>query len=49
MLEESGGQSVLPGGPDFPIYPSREVKETEGRRVSCGEVVPMAGGEENFL
>lgn len=49
MLEESGGQSVLPEGPDFAIYPSREVKETEGRTVSCGEVGSMAGVEENFL
>ena len=49
MLEKSDGQSVLPGGPDFPTYPSREGKETEGRRVSCGEVGPMAGVEENFL
>lgn len=26
---ESGGQSVLPGSPDFPTYPSREGKTEE--------------------
>ena len=39
---------MLPGGLDFPTYPSREGKETEGRTASCGEVGPMAGVEEIF-